>query len=231
MRRGGGGAVGFGNDREMCWRSEPLRCTAEEMHGASWYSVSREGAALHERVLDGLFDDLRQEVGLLIGRREVMALRGGSTAQFRSISADAPVFRDETTSRTFRRRFALVVGISDYEFAGRGGLRNLTWADDDARSFRRTLLRSGWRRDEVRMLLNGEATRRNVERAVAKWLARAGGEDLMVVYWAGHGYEASPGSDDVYFALYDTDLGGPTRAGGWIECCGAGAGRIRATRL
>jgi hypothetical protein len=103
-------------------------------------------------------------------------------------------------------RFAVVVGIAEYEHANRGGLSNLIYADDDARAFADILLRLGWSRSHVNLLVNEQATRRNVLIALESWLTKAGPSDQIVLFWAGHGFPDPADPEKVYFACYDTDV-------------------------
>jgi len=51
-----------------------------------------------------------------------------------------------------RKSFAVVIGLSQYPHAGKSGLTNLPFADDDAGAFRDTLLTLGWDDDHVKWL-------------------------------------------------------------------------------
>ena len=106
-------------------------------------------------------------------------------------------------------RFAVVIGIAEYEHANRGGLSNLIYADDDAHAFADILLRLGWRRSHVNLLVNEQATRRNILIALESWLTKAGPNDRIVLFWAGHGFPDPADPEKVYFACYDTDVNVP----------------------
>jgi len=139
---------------------------------------------------------------------EMAALRTGlNTAQE---SEREPVRTDQTglapTGLDSGNRFAVVIGISEYEHMNRGGLSNLIYADDDARAFADILLRLGWKRSHVNLLVNEQATRRNILIALESWLTKAGPEDQIVLFWAGHGFPDPVDPEKVYFACYDTDM-------------------------
>lgn len=86
-------------------------------------------------------------------------------------------------------RWALIVGISDYlHFEDvEGG--DLPGAEHDARAMRDALVgRWGFPEEQVRTLLNGEATRAAMEEGVTGWLAgNARPGDNVVIFFAGHG--------------------------------------------
>jgi PKD repeat protein len=103
--------------------------------------------------------------------------------------------------------WALVVGISDY-----GEVRDLRYAREDAEAFyswltRKARVPSG----NVRLLLDRQATLTEV-RGGLEWLRRrAEKDDLVIVFFAGHGYQGTdlPPVDekdglDEYLVLWDT---------------------------
>ena len=104
-----------------------------------------------------------------------------------------------------RKSFAVVIGVSKYLYAGKSGLTNLPFADDDARAFRDTLLTLGWDDDHVKCLIDKEATQRDITISLESWLTKAGPDDLIVLFWAGHGFPDPENPENVYFACYDTD--------------------------
>jgi len=104
------------------------------------------------------------------------------------------------------RRLAVVIGISEYKYLNRGGLTNLIYADDDARSFAEILTRLGWERSNINLLINDQATERNIRIALESWLTKAGADDQIVLFWAGHGFPDPEDPEKVYFACYDTDI-------------------------
>ncbi len=115
----------------------------------------------------------------------------------------------KTQQTKFRKKFAVVIGISDYEYQGKEGLTNLLFADDDAMDFSNALKKVGWSSGHIKMLLNQKATKRNIQIALESWLTKAGEHDLIVVFWAGHGFPDPEDPQKVYFACYDTELSIP----------------------
>lgn len=84
--------------------------------------------------------------------------------------------------------FALIVGIGRYRDPG---IRPLDFTHADARSFRDLLVdpeRTGFAPDNVRLLLDEEATRVNIRKAINRWLVvEAKEESTVIVFFAGHG--------------------------------------------
>ncbi|NQT70633.1 MAG: caspase family protein [Desulfobacteraceae bacterium] len=104
------------------------------------------------------------------------------------------------------QKWAIVVGIAQYEYSGKSGLTTLIFADDDAKAFTRTLQNLGWSDSHIKLLVNEEATQRNILIALESWLTKAGPNDQIVLFWAGHGFPDPEDPEKVYFACYDTDI-------------------------
>jgi uncharacterized caspase-like protein len=114
--------------------------------------------------------------------------------------ADAEVFSG--------RKFALVVGVSDYRFQD-VGLTSLDYPDDDARSFAE-FLRSpeggNFGAANVTELLNGDASSISVRAALDGIAKRAGPNDLVVIYISGHGAPDPFNPKNLYFLFHDTKV-------------------------
>jgi len=109
-------------------------------------------------------------------------------------------------ARPLADRWAVVVGVSRYGSASENGLSTLLYADDDATAFAAVLEQQGWNASHVKMLTDEGATKRNVEIALEGWLTKAGPDDLIVLFWSGHGFSDPEDPERVYFACYDTDI-------------------------
>jgi uncharacterized caspase-like protein len=107
-------------------------------------------------------------------------------------------------------RWAVVIGISEYQNEAAGGLARLSFADNDAREFAKTLEQQGWNRDHIRMLTNADATKRNVENALETWLRRARPEDVVVLFWSSHGWTDPEDGEKAYFACHDSRPSDPS---------------------
>ncbi|HYR12340.1 MAG TPA: caspase family protein, partial [Longimicrobium sp.] len=115
-----------------------------------------------------------------------------------------------TPASGFRgRRWALVVGISAYADTA---LRPLQYADDDARAIY-DFLRSpragggGYAEENVKLLLNDEATYAGVRNALFSFLRQATDEDHVFIYFAGHGAPDPTRPGDLYLLTHDTRSG------------------------
>lgn len=102
--------------------------------------------------------------------------------------------------------WAVIIGISKYQFSGENGLVNLIFADEDAKDFARSLHNLGWNESHIKLLTNEEATQRNIVIALESWLSKAGPNDQIILFWAGHGFPDPEDPEKVFFATYDTDI-------------------------
>jgi hypothetical protein len=108
------------------------------------------------------------------------------------------------------RKWAVIIGISNYLNSKKNGLTNLSFADDDAKAFLYTLGKLGWKKDHIQLLVNHNATKRNISIALESWLTKANHNDQIVIFWASHGYPNPDDPEKVYFACYDTDIRVPS---------------------
>lgn len=101
-------------------------------------------------------------------------------------------------------RYAVLIGISEYANMA----INLSFAAADAESMHKLLLDpevGGYKPENVRLLVNDQATRRNIMSALGSWLAgRVKPEDSVVIFYSGHG--ALGASTDAYWVTYDADV-------------------------
>jgi hypothetical protein len=110
-------------------------------------------------------------------------------------------------------KFAVIVGIAHYADTA-GGVTSLQFADRDARDFRDFLQSpegGSFPRDNVRLLLNEDATSQSVRSALFTFLTKAQPQDEVVLYVAGHGAPDPNDPRNLYLLTYDTkldDMGG-----------------------
>jgi len=128
------------------------------------------------------------------------------------IKTQLPVLQTTAiTSAPIGRRFAVIVGISEYKYASESQcFNNLLYADDDAIAVADMLKQKGWSKNNIRLLVNDEASSRNIGIALESWLTKAGHNDIVLLFWAGHGYPDPEDPEKVYFACYDTDINIPS---------------------
>jgi uncharacterized caspase-like protein len=97
--------------------------------------------------------------------------------------------------------YAVIIGIGNYHDTRIPPLR---FRVNDAQGLYDVLTDSrygGVPKDHVKLLLNQEATSRNIKFTIGRWLSRqAGKEDMVIIYYAGH---AAPEGADMYWVTYD----------------------------
>ncbi len=103
------------------------------------------------------------------------------------------------------QKWAVVIGISTY---GDSRIEGLRYASTDARAFNDWLVSPQGGRyapSRVKILLDSEATTRNIRNSLFNWLSQALEEDTVVIYFAGHGSPQSPDQPNNLFLLpYDS---------------------------
>ena len=97
-------------------------------------------------------------------------------------------------------KYALVIGISDYE----GTANDLEYCDDDATDWKLFLQGEGY---SVTMLTDQQATADNIEAALYALLADEDGDDYVVLTYSGHGakyrnYGSCIISQDLYYMTH-----------------------------
>ena len=102
--------------------------------------------------------------------------------------------------------WAVVVGLSTYRDHRIPALR---YGDSDAAAFHEWLVSEeggGLAPARTKLLLNENATAGALKDALFNWLGQALKEDLVIVYFAGHGSPQSPEApDNLFLLLHDTD--------------------------
>jgi uncharacterized caspase-like protein len=99
------------------------------------------------------------------------------------------------------QRWAVVVGVSEYEDSQ---IPSLRYAARDAQVFHDWLVAPTGGRyapSKVKLLLNRNATNEKIKDALFNWLKQAIEEDVVVIYFAGHGSPESPESVQNLFLL------------------------------
>lgn len=108
-----------------------------------------------------------------------------------------------------RDKWALVIGVGKFEEAR----LNLDYTTKDARDFAAALSDPSYgrfRKDHVHLLLDQEATTRNIKTELNLIARSAGRDDLVLIYLASHGSARESDVGGVnYVITYDTDVGDP----------------------
>ena len=106
------------------------------------------------------------------------------------VVTSAPVKRKPPPPVSKRKgeRFAVLIGIGDYRDPS---ISDLNYAAADVNSVYSLLTdprRGGFPKENVQLILDRKATRRSIVKAIGDWLFRkAGPDDEVFVYYAGHG--------------------------------------------
>jgi len=106
------------------------------------------------------------------------------------------------------QRWAIIIGVSNYKDTRIPALR---YASQDAKSFYEWVISAHggkYSPSMVKLLLDEDATGKNIRNALFIWLKQAIQEDVVMIYFAGHGSPESPNSPNNLFllpydALYD----------------------------
>ena len=103
-------------------------------------------------------------------------------------------------------RFAVIIGISTYRDSRIPGLR---YAAADAAAFYNWIVSPDGGRyspARVKLLINEAATGKSIKEALYVWLKQALAEDVVTIYFAGHGSPESPDApENLYLLPYDAE--------------------------
>jgi len=106
------------------------------------------------------------------------------------------------------RKWAVIIGITGYEDRRIPARRQATI---DAHSFYNWLVspnKGGYDPARIKLLLGGKATKTNIDDALFNWLKQTHKEDMVTIYFVGHGSPASLDSpENLFFFTYDTNYG------------------------
>lgn len=105
-------------------------------------------------------------------------------------------------------KFAVVIGVSRY--ANRSSqLPDLEFAARDAHAFREFLTQAnggGFQPANIRFLVDERATLKNIRTALFTFLTRPKAEDLVVIYYAGHGLPDPNDPRQLYLLAHDSEF-------------------------
>lgn len=122
-----------------------------------------------------------------------------------SIEAEEAV-SEEIVETTVPQKWAVIVGVSDYRDTRIPALR---YSARDAQTFCDWLVSpqgGKYAPANVKLLINENATLYNIKEALFTWLKQAIEEDMVLIYFSGHGSPESPDSLENLFLLpYDSD--------------------------
>jgi uncharacterized caspase-like protein len=99
------------------------------------------------------------------------------------------------------QRWAVVIGVSSYEDSR---IPSLRYASRDAQAFHHWLVSPGGGRfapSKTRLLVDRDATNERIKDALFNWLKQALEEDVVVIFFAGHGSPESPNAPQNLYLL------------------------------
>lgn len=119
-----------------------------------------------------------------------------------------PIFtrNPETMTQVSGRKYALVIGISQYKNNLRG-IRNLEYADIDARSIYNFLQQpeaGRFSREDMLILANEQATIAQIRQALTSFIAKPTANDMLLIFIAGHGAPDPSAPHNLYVIAHDT---------------------------
>jgi len=114
--------------------------------------------------------------------------------------------KDERLSpHSLGQRWAVIMGVSNYQDTR---IPSLRYASTDAQAFYDWIVSSEggkYAPSRVKLLIDQEATGSNIKNALFTWLTQAIAEDIVTIYFAGHGSPNNPNSpDNLFLYPYDT---------------------------
>ncbi len=164
-----------------------LKCVVEDDREIARIEIFVNGRPIHRDADRGI-----QVAGDTPGRRlsfqeQIPLQEGENRIRLRAVNTDGLATEKIVTLHHDRRRkniWAVVIGINEYT-----NIRRLQFAVDDARAFYRHLVdRMGIPEENITLLLDDEADLSRLRSVLGTQLKnRAGEDDMVILYFAGHG--------------------------------------------
>jgi uncharacterized caspase-like protein len=165
-----------------------------------------DGFGSHARALQVCLDRASRRIS---GNKEfaiaLMKTPSAKRPKVAVVNAPQPV-PTVTSLGLVRQRIAVLIGISKYQHKGKWRLDDLNYASADAISLAEYLKdpkRGAF--DKVVLLTEKDATTANIKIALREKLRGVQPEDLVLVFWAGHGSPDPHEEDRLYLITHDTD--------------------------
>ncbi|MDX2072560.1 MAG: caspase family protein [Haliscomenobacter sp.] len=122
-------------------------------------------------------------------------------------SAKGPSSKSKTTTASYpvNERWALVVGVSEYEYKG---ISSLQFSHRDAEQFAQLLKMpscGSFPENNVKLLTNQKATLSEVQKALRSFLSLPKDDDFVIIYFSGHGAPDPKRLNQHYLFTYDTN--------------------------
>lgn len=154
---------------------------------------------------------INKEIFLTPGYNEIEVAVTTETDQ--EVKVNIPVTYTPTASQSYeRRKFAVIIGIDKYK---NPNIENLNVAGVDAKSIYEIITDpkgGGFPVENVKLLLNDQATREGITKALGEWLpSQANPNDTVLIFYSGHGgiepdpTGEEPDGNSKYIIPYDAD--------------------------
>ncbi|MBC7081272.1 MAG: caspase family protein [Thermoplasmatales archaeon] len=135
-----------------------------------------------------IYMETRKVVPLYTEEGVILDINDGEVVNYENFARIAKSDKIETTDITPKattgdgviRKWALCIGISDYE----GTSNDLNYCDDDAVDWKNFLQGKGY---SVTIILDSQATATNIDNAINQLLANEDADDYVVFTYSGHG--------------------------------------------
>lgn len=116
--------------------------------------------------------------------------------------------RNVRPTRIAGQKYALIIGVSRYKNNGRG-ISNLEFADADAKAiydFLQEPEAGRFSRENMLLLTNEDATTARIREALTSFVARAEANDVLLIFFAGHGAHDPNAQQNIYIITHDTSF-------------------------
>ena len=117
-----------------------------------------------------------------------------------------PVVAQKQGTIPSRQKYALIIGISRYKDRA---IPSLEFADVDAKAIYEFLQQptaGGFSPENMLLLANEHATHGRIREALTNFIARATAQDLLLIFFAGHGAPDPFAGQNLYVIAHDTDV-------------------------
>lgn len=148
------------------------------------------------------------EVEILVRARDGSQSVRTYTTRTREVTATGPAQFENIAGASRRQRWAVIIGVSDYQDETIGDLQ---YADDDARAMYDFLTSpqagmGGIPESNIQLLVDEDATSRNIRSAMTTFLRQSTPDDVVFIYIAAHGAPDPYRPDDLYILAHDTEI-------------------------
>ena len=193
--------------RRKLWSVDGAKVACRLTDSEASASSSPQGMTrLMEKLMKAYAQDLMGRLAEHLGAKPSDRDKAAPPVADRIAAAPVAAPPRETPPARIGQKWAVVAGISDYKFGGKGGLTELQFADRDAKALAE-FLRSpeGGSFEHVLELVNGEVTYAKLREALWNFLGKAIEEDLVLFYFSGHGSPDPHNRKNLYLMTHEAD--------------------------